>query len=44
MKKDDLTVGGADVTDNKDYTDENVKVDAKAKTAKLANLENMKKT
>jgi hypothetical protein len=44
MKKDDFTVGGADVDDNKDYTDENVKVDAKAKTGKLVELEDMKKT
>ena len=30
MKKDDLTVGGADVSDNtKNYTDEHVKIDSR---------------
>ena len=29
MKKDDLTVGGADVSDTRNYADEHVKIDSK---------------
>ena len=36
MKKDDLTVGGADVSDTKGYADEHVKIDSKPKNKRNA--------
>ena len=35
-KKDDLTVGGADVSDTKGYADEHVKIDSKPKNKRNA--------
>lgn len=44
MKKDDLTVGGADVSDTKDYADEHVKIDSNPKNKRNATHEDFRKT
>ena len=44
MKKDDLTVGGAVVSDSKDYADEHVKIDSKPHNKRNATHEDLRKT
>lgn len=44
MKKDDLTVGGAEVSDSKNYADEHVKIDSKPKNKIYATQDDLRKT